>query len=152
MSLEKALERLAEAIEKQNENMSVLIAAQGAPAPAEEPKKKSKAKAAKEEPVDEDDAEEEEKPKAKKKTKAKKAEKSEEENIHDKKYYKETVQPMTRKAAGALGKDVVLGILDEFGTGLETAKDLEEGQWKDYVARLEEELEADSDEDEDDLS
>lgn len=153
MSLEKALERLAEAIEKQ----TALIEAVGgqtvaAPEKEEKPKKKSKAK--KEEPVEDDEAEVEEKPKAKKKSKAKK-EKAEDENIHDKKYYKETVQPLTRKSAKTLGKDVVLGILDEFGTGLETAKDLEESQWEEYVERLENELEAheaEDDSDEDDLS
>ena len=152
MSLEKAMNRLAEAVEGQNVLLATLLENQGGgtTAPVEEKKtapKKSKAK--KEEPEDEDDAEEE-KPAPKKKSKANKEEKADDENIHDKKYYKETVQPLTRKAAGALGKEVVLGILDEFGSGLETAKDLEEGQWKEYVARLESELEDQADEEEDD--
>lgn len=149
MSLEKSLERLATAIEAQNE---LIIAAQ-AEAPADAKPKKAKAKKAE---VEDDTADEvEEKPKAKKAKAKKEAPKKEEptdEDIHSKEFYKETVQPLTRKAAGALGKDVVLGILDEFGTGVETAKDLEEGQWEEYVARLEAELKAQDDEEDDDLS
>lgn len=99
--------------------------------------------------VKEKKAEEKAAAKSEKKEAPKSEAKEEDEDIHQKEYYVETVQPTTRKAAKALGREAVMGILDEFGTNLETAKDLEEGQWEDYVARLEEELAAKEDGDED---
>ena len=139
MSLEKAIERLADAAEEQNKIMAAILAGKATASGASEAKNPDETEAAPE------------KKKAAKKKAAPKEEPVEEadEDIHSKKFYTDKVQPKTRQAAKALGRAVVMGILDEFGTGLETAKDLEEGQWKDYVARLTAEME---NAEEDDLS
>ncbi len=147
MSLEEALNRLADVVEEQTTLLTKMYEAQGdaSEAPAEEAKEKTKAKGK--------TRREAEKPKAdaaakKKKAAAKKEEpKAEDVSIHELEYYKDTVQPKTKEAAKTLGRGVVMGILDEFGTGLETARDLEQGQWEDYVARLDAELAGDDDED-----
>lgn len=140
MSLEEAIVKHAEALNR------VADAIENASIPAfVKNEKGSEPKSEKKEPAKKADTKKEAPKKEEKKAPAKKSapkkeEKDEEEDIHQKAYYKETVQPKTREAAKLLGREIVMGILDEFGDNLETAKDLEEEQWEDYVARLEQEI------------
>lgn len=143
MSLEDAILKHAEALNR----LADAIETNSLPPFVKERKAEEKAEAKEEKkPAPKAEAKEEKKAPAKKapakKEAPKKEEPAEDEDIHQKEYYVETVQPTTRKAAKALGREAVIGILDEFGSNLETAKDLEEGQWEDYVARLEEEIAA----------
>lgn len=118
MSLEQKIETLTAAVVALTE---VLGANAAAPAVKDEQKAASKKKA------------------APKKEEPKEGETSEDKTSDT--YYKDVVGPLTKRAAGELGRDVVLSILSDFGKNVTTAKDLEPEQYEEYVDRLNQEIE-----------
>lgn len=129
MSLEKAIEENTKALRELTEALQAGVGVSKNEDAAEKPKKETKKDGDK-------------KPAAKKESGKKK----------DGDYYADTVQPITKKAAAKLGREVVKSILEDFGKDVSTAKDLEPEQWEEYVERLEQELADAEGGEEDDLS
>lgn len=130
MSLEKALQENTEAL-KANTEALLQFAATGtgaaAPtAPAKTEKKEEKA----------------EKPAPKKEEKEDKAPAKKEEKAADKIPY-DDVKNKTLELVKAKGRDVVMSLLEDFGKDVKSAKDLEEGQYAEYLERVDDLLKED---------
>lgn len=122
MSLEKAIQENTEALKA----LTAALQNGAAPAPAKEEPKKEKAK--KEAPAKEEAPKEE--PKAEEKAKS------------DAIPY-DDVKNKTLELVKAKGRDVVMSLLEDFGSKVKSAKDLEEGQYAEYLERVEDLLKED---------